>query len=75
MAKRPTPEHRRLITRADLEQGFLNVQQGARKSVEDRKSAVVTAASAAGVLLVIIVFLLGRRSGKKKTTFLEIRRV
>jgi hypothetical protein len=75
MAKRPEPEPKKPITRADLEQGFLNLQRGARKSVEDKKSAVVTAASAAGVLLVIIVFLLGRRSGHKKTTFVEIRRV
>jgi len=75
MAKRPDSERSRPISRADLEQGFLNIQRGARKSVEDRKSKIVTAASAAGVLLVVIVFLLGRRSGKKKTTFVEIRRV
>ena len=75
MAKRPDPKPAKPITRADLEQGFLNLQRGARQSVENKKSAVATAATVGGILLVIFVFLLGRRSGRKKTTFVEIRRV
>ena len=63
------------ITRADLEQGFLNIQRGARREIDDRKSAVVTIGTVVGVVLVVLVFLLGRRSGRKKTTFVEIRRV
>jgi hypothetical protein len=66
----PTP-----ITRDDLERGFLNIQQGVRRQVEDRKSTIMTVAGGVGVLLVVIVFLLGRRSGRRKTTFVEIRRV
>jgi len=75
MAKRTAPEPSRPITRTDLERSFLNIQRGAMRSVEDRKSTVMTAAGAAGIVLVVIVFMLGRRSGKKKTTFVEIRRV
>ena len=63
------------ITRADLEQGFLNIQRGARKEIADRKSTAITIGTVAGVVLVMLVFLLGRRSGRKKTTFVEIRRV
>jgi hypothetical protein len=63
------------ITRADLERGFRNIQDGVKKQVDDRKSTVLTIAGGVGLLLVVIVFLLGRRSGKKKTTFVEIRRV
>jgi hypothetical protein len=66
----PTP-----ITRDDLERGFLNIQKGVRRQVEDRKSTIMTVAGGVGLLLVVIIFLLGRRSGRRKTTFVEIRRV
>ena len=63
------------ITRADIERGFRNIQDGVKKQVEDRKSTLLTVAGGVGVLLTVIIFLLGRRSGKKKTTYVEIRRV
>jgi hypothetical protein len=63
------------ITREDLERGFLNLQQGVRKQVDDRRSTLLTVGGGLALLLVVVIFLLGRRSGKKKTTFVEIRRV
>jgi hypothetical protein len=63
------------ITRDDLERGFLNIQQGVRKQVDDRRSTLLMAGGGLALLLVVMIFLLGRRSGKKKTTFVEIRRV
>ena len=66
----PTP-----ITRDDLQRGFLGIQQGFKRQVDDRKQTIMTAAAGIGLVVVVLVFLLGRRSGKKKTTFVEIRRV
>ncbi len=75
MAKAAAPERTTPITRDDLERGFLNIQKGVRRQVDDRKSTIMTVAGGVGLVLVVIIFLLGRRSGRKKTTFVEIRRV
>jgi hypothetical protein len=75
MAKSPDPAPTTPITRDDLERGFLNIQQGVRRQVDDRRSTVLMIGGGLALLLVTVVFLLGRRSGKKKTTFVEIRRV
>jgi hypothetical protein len=76
MAKKAQPTMpEESITRADLERGFRNIQDGVKKQVEDRKATLLTVAGGVGLLITVIVFLLGRRSGKKKTTFVEIRRV
>jgi hypothetical protein len=75
MAKRAAPEPTTPITRDDLERGFLNIQEGVKRQVDDRKSTIMSVAGGVGLVLVVIIFLLGRRSGKKKTTFVEIRRV
>jgi hypothetical protein len=75
MAKGSNDPAPKKVTKDDLERGFLGIQQGFRKQVDDRKSTLVTVAGAVGVAIALVIFLLGRRSGKKKTTFVEIRRV
>jgi hypothetical protein len=74
MAKRPPPTQTK-VTRDDLEQRFLALQNSVRGQVDDKKGTFMTAAGVGGLLIIVLIFLLGRRSGKKKTTYVEIRRV
>ena len=73
MAKPPPTQTK--VTRDDLEQRFLALQNSVRGQVDDKKGAFMTAAGVGGLLIIVLIFLLGRRSGKKKTTYVEIRRV
>lgn len=72
--KRPE-EHKKKVTRADLEAKLLEIDSELNETGEAVKPKAVAIGVGALVLILIVAFLLGRRKGQLKSTVIEVRRL